>query len=171
MNASHDNPGDRKLWRRFAAAGAAKAGRDCPTAADLAAYVEARCDDAGRDRMEAHLAACPRCLGAVREARALLAAGPMLAPVRLVARAKALVPDSAAAARWRWAIRWAATAAAAIVIGLAGFFAGESTYQTRRTTEAAVARTIAFDLGELDGDAVVEEYLLETELAEEGGAQ
>jgi anti-sigma factor RsiW len=166
-------PSDEALWRRLAPRGrqgGAEGAGPCPAPGDLAAFIDGRASPPEQQRIEQHLAECPDCLAALREARDILAAGPAVAPRRLVARAKALVPAAAARprVRWRVAARWAASAAAAVVIGLAGFFAGASTYRSREATETTVAREVSFGLADGADEALaVEAYLFEP--AGEGG--
>ena len=149
---------DARLWRR-ASAGLEPAGGECPDAMVLAAYLDARLDAAEAERFEAHLAACPACLRALREARELLSAGPMVAPPRVVRSAKALV--AARRLRLRRAAGWAAAVAASVAIGLSGFVAGSATQRGRQVAEARVLEEASFGLADGTEElAALDEYVL-----------
>jgi anti-sigma factor RsiW len=174
MADEHGNmPSDEALWGRLAPrgrrGGAGGGSGPCPTPGDLAAFIDGRASPDERQRIEQHLAECDECLAALRDARDVLAAGPAVAPRRLVARAKALVPAAAPPrVRWRVAARWAAAAAAAAVIALAGFFAGASTYRSREATETRVAREVSFGLADGADEALAVEAQLFAPAAEGG---
>lgn len=167
-----EDPGDGELWRRYLRAGRRRIEPDqaCLDAADLAAYADGRTRGDQLDRIEAHLAACEECLSAVQEARALRRAPPPVAPPELVARAKSLVAARATAwrklgswvglrgrqGRWHRALRWAGGIAAAVLVGLAGFFAGSATYRSRQAADARIAAEVSFELpGSAEDDALL----------------
>jgi anti-sigma factor RsiW len=59
------NDDDRSLWRRHAAGRSAPGA--CPDDGTLAAFLDGRTPAGERERLEAHLALCPRCLAATLE--------------------------------------------------------------------------------------------------------
>lgn len=120
---------------------------DCPSAMDLAAYVDGRARDKA-ERIEAHLALCPRCLRAVIDARRLIAEPPMPAPKAVLDRAKAL--RRPAVLRWSVVVRWGAAVAASLLIGLAGLLAGSSLHRARAESEAKLVAEITFQLAAAD---------------------
>jgi anti-sigma factor RsiW len=147
VNPEQHVPSDRPLRLRLMRPPAGP----CPEAMLLAAYVDGAASADEVRQVEGHLAACPRCLAAVAEVRDLLAAGPMLTPDRVAARAKALAPAAARAARgsrWRDAARWAAAAAAIAVVGYAGFSAGNATCRSRSDQSAALVSEASFGLAD-----------------------
>jgi Spy/CpxP family protein refolding chaperone len=81
----------------------------CPEAIDLAEYIDGAGDDASRESIELHLAACDSCRNAVAHARCADAAGQ---PQRAVGRW--------IAATRRHAAMWGAVAAAALFAFVAG---------------------------------------------------
>ena len=60
------NDDDRSLWRRQAPRRSAP-GDACPDEGTLAAFLDGRAPAGERERLEAHLAHCPRCLAAALE--------------------------------------------------------------------------------------------------------
>jgi anti-sigma factor RsiW len=147
------NDADRTLWRRAVPSPGAGAS-PCPDELELAAWLDGRADADLAGRIESHLAECTDCLRAAEELRATLAAGPMMPPPQVVERAKRL-----GRGRWRrpavlWlrAGRWAAVAAAAVLVGYAGFTAGAATREKRQAAEAAVVREATFGLTNGSGE-------------------
>lgn len=99
----------------------------CPNGRALSAYLDGRLSEAEAVLFEEHLVACAACRRALVEARRLLAEPAALAPSGLTARAKALVAAPSAPVQawgWRAVASWAAAAAAAIALGVAGLNAG-----------------------------------------------
>ncbi len=154
---------DSRLWQRLAASAGSPSG-PCPDATDLASYLDGRSSDETAERIEGHLASCEQCLAAVRELRSLLSPGPVLPPATLIERAKSLVPaDAARDARrtagrrdvaWRRMSRWAAAAAAAVLISVAGFRTGLAAGRDPAREEMALVRELTFGLEETpDGQA------------------
>lgn len=119
-----ENPQDQQLWRRFSRP-RGPAG-PCPDENDLAAYLDGQASAAVAARIERHMARCGDCLAAVREIRAVL------------------VPPKARRV-WFAVARWSAAAAAAVLIALAGFFAGSATYRSRHRTDAALVAEMSFE--------------------------
>jgi predicted anti-sigma-YlaC factor YlaD len=145
----HD-PMEHRLWEQMNRAWPAEAG-PCPDALLLAAYIDGTATDAEVQRIDGHLAACPACLATVGEIRGLLAAPPMLAPRPVLDRAKALVLAAhVAAARTRWLTigRWAAAAAAAVIVGYIGFVAGHATWLGRDALANALVCETSFGLAD-----------------------
>jgi len=146
MNANdHTSQEDRELVHKLASRRHRRS--DCPTLADLAAYVDGTMDAEEAERIEAHLADCPTCLDTVLDARERVDAPPMVAPKAVLDRAKAVVPVRSA---WQPVVRWAAAVAASIAIGFAGLAAGSSVHRARRTQEARVTAEITFQLATAD---------------------
>jgi len=163
---------ERDLWRGLSRAGPPQADENdaCLDASDLAAYVDGRARGEDLAHIESHLAVCDRCLAAVRDARALVAQPAGIVPTELLSRVKALVPAGAAqpaAARpkarrrigswvglaggegaWKTALRWACAAAAAALVGLAGFLAGSATYRSRQAADAKLVAEVSFELAD-----------------------
>jgi len=146
---------DRQLWRRWAAP--SEAG-PCPDEMALAAYLDGSAPADEAERVEAHLAGCDACRHAVAELRSLLAGGPVLATPQVVTRAKSLLPAPTALAAklgrrrtWRRVARWAATAAAAVLVSYGGFQAGSATRIGRNTEQAALVSEMTFGLEEAPG--------------------
>lgn len=142
------DPTDLKRWRRFVALwndsssqAAGGGAADCLSEIDLAAWVEGQNghDDARRELIEAHLAACPACLAAMLEVRQSLASQAdsfTFVASEIVAAAKSLVlpsvPEMYVAenvrfARWIGIARWSGAAAASVLIGVLGWQAGQAT--------------------------------------------
>jgi hypothetical protein len=132
MNGAPDQHGDdRTLWRRVAPPAPDPA--RWPSPLELAAYLDGRLDDA--DRVEAAIAGDPDLLASVRDARGALATGPAadVTPRMIEAACRLVRADAAGshapASSWRIADwlrvgRWAAAAAASILIGIAGYWLG-----------------------------------------------
>ena len=151
------NFSEKQLWRRFAGERGAPAGA-CPSAGDLAAYLDGRLGKDERDAMESHLAACRTCLAAAREVRSLLDAQgeTLIAPPQSVidaARALVAAPSRPATvpaqrgfrlADWRPAARWGLTAAASIAICFVGYHVGESVFAVRGAAEDQLIAEISF---------------------------
>jgi anti-sigma factor RsiW len=159
-----DNTDDRRLWEQFRAALRAEvdAAGACPGMLDLAAYVDGRLDESHCDAVEAHLAACPACLQTVIETRELLAGGAMLCPPDVTKRAKAIRPKRRTTA----VLRWAASAAAAVLFALGGYLAGSATGTLDPDSETKLIREMSFGtIGETQDD------LLLVALADPGGAE
>ena len=135
---------DRRLWG--AARRGARTAGPCPDANDLAAWLDGRADQAAAERIESHLAVCPACVQAIGELRQLSQGGAMFVPPQVLARAKALVPARGRSGVWLRAGRWAAAAAAAAVVSLAGWQAGSATVHARRTVDSQAAAQLSFGL-------------------------
>jgi anti-sigma factor RsiW len=149
-NREQHDPMDRRLWERMNRARPAQAG-PCPDPLLLAAYVDGTATDAEVHRIDGHLAACPACLATVGEIRSLLAAPPMLAPEPVLERAKALVPAphiTATHTRWSAIGRWAAAAAAAVIVGYLGFVAGHATSLSREALADTLVCETSFGLAD-----------------------
>ncbi len=157
-----DNSDDRRLWEQFQAARQMETPGDCPGMLDLAGYVDGCLDESHGDAVEAHLAACPACLQAVLETRELLAADAMLCPPDVTKRAKALRP----ARRTSAVLRWAASAAAAVLFALGGYLAGSATGHFDPDSETRLLRDMSFGTV----DEMQDEQLL-VALTDQGGAQ
>ena len=133
MTSDPQAPDDRQRWRRYLLGHPVPAGV-CPGPVDLAAYVDRRLRRRRRDAVETHLAACPDCLAAVREAVALRDLSPPPASGEVTEAARALVtrsvrespppPLSPGTIFWRSAGRWGLAAAAALVVATTGFRLG-----------------------------------------------
>jgi len=166
------SPEDLELYRRYAARRAkGQAPGACPDARDLAAYHDGRADKALTERIEAHLARCDDCLAALIDARELDAAPAMLAPPRVIARARALVP-AVRPSRWRSAVRWATGATAAVVIGYLGFAAGVALDENRRATSQAIVAEVSFDQAAGEDDPLLAGTdVFEALLAQAGGVK
>lgn len=159
-----DNSDDRRLWEQFQTAQRAEVDvvGACPGMLDLAAYVDGRLDESHCDTVEAHLAACPACLQTVIETRELLAGSAMLCPADVTKRAKALRPARRTAA----VLRWAASAAAAVLFALGGYLAGNATGHFDPDSETNLVREMSFGtVGETQDDSLL------VALADPGGAE
>jgi anti-sigma factor RsiW len=149
-NHEQHDPMEQRLWERMNRARPAEAG-PCPDPRLLAAYIDGTATDAEVQRIDGHLAACPACLATVGEIRSLLAAPPMPAPKAVLDRAKALVPAAhvaAAPARWSAIGRWAAAAAAAVIVGYLGFVAGHATWLGREALADTLVCETSFGLAD-----------------------
>ncbi len=132
-----------QLLRRFTR-GFRQAAGPCPCGLELASYVDGRATEAQAARIEAHLAACPRCLEGVVQARRPDAADPV-APSRLVAQAKALVPLRLGRPfGWRRVASWAAVAAACAAFGFAGLITGSAVRYSKEQAQASLMSEILF---------------------------
>ena len=157
-----DNSDDRRLWEQFRLAQRAETPGDCPGMLDLAAYVDGRLDESHGDAVEAHLAACPACLQTVIETRELLAGSALLCPPDVAKRAKALRPKRRTAA----VLRWAASAAAAVLFALGGYLAGSATGHFDPDSETKLLREMSFGtVGEIQDDPLL------AALTDQGGAE
>jgi len=116
--------------------GAASRGSGCPSDAELAAFAGGGAGERERQRLEAHLGRCDRCLGVVGFHVRLASRAPGAVPETLLERVRPLAferrPDTS---RWRWA----AAAALAAVIG-AGLWATFSNPDARGAGRGAVTR-------------------------------
>jgi len=149
-NRQQNDPMEQRLWERMSPATPAQAG-PCPDPLLLAAYVDGTATDAEVQRIDAHLAACPACMAAIGEIRSLLAASPMLAPKPVLEQAKALVPAATVTAthtRWSAIGRWAAAAAAAVIVGYLGFVAGHATWLSREALADTLVCETSFGLAD-----------------------
>ncbi|MHC5022688.1 MAG: anti-sigma factor family protein [Planctomycetota bacterium] len=144
------------LERRLATSIPARA-VDCPDALTLASYLDGRAGPAERQSVESHLAACPECLLAVREARSIAGADPssIEVPPGVLAAARALVDHDAASAGdamrrrlvfpdWRAAARWSVAAAAMLIICLLGYQAGLSSLPESERTVPVATEDLSF---------------------------
>ena len=160
-------PKDAALWRRArqdwrAQAGAGELPGAAELAAEMAAYLDGRLEDAALARMDARLAASPEALDLALAARDALTAGSAPAPASLLARARALAADPAARAAespwllallapWRNGARRAAVgfaAAALILASVAGFELGRSGYAHSAAVESLMSEEIDLGLGQ-----------------------
>jgi len=152
---------DRLLWQRYVAAAGREGAGACPDAVDVAAWLEGRATPSLAERIEGHLAGCGKCLQAVEDLRAILAAPPVAAPRRVLERAEAL---ARAAARptvlWLRVGRWAGMAAAAVLVAYAGFAAGVATREGRQAVQAAVVHEATFGLVDGQDDDLLGDELL-----------
>lgn len=131
---------DLAAWRWYAPRAGKSGSGECPDELALAAWLDGRARPELADRIEAHLAECPDCLAAAADLRAILAGSPMLAPRQAVERAKALGRTRLRrhAGLWARAGRWAAVAAAAVLVSYAGLAVGEGASRSRQAVQAAV---------------------------------
>ena len=142
MNTSDArNPNDKELWRLYAQAPPAPSA-GCPSAADLAAYVDGRISKKRRRAIESHLAECDSCLEAICETSELRTEhvqAMIPAPPQVIEAAKALVSESSRPAvkshqtGWRiadWLAmgRIGAAAAASLAICILGYLTGERSF-------------------------------------------
>ena len=158
---------ERRLWERYSASHKPRRG-PCPDAAELAAYIDGRASPRQVEHIEEHLLACPQCLQAVCEARELLSAeAAAFVPPEVTAAAKALVSPPAQRAKTRrarisllWRVgRWAAAAAAALILGYGGFRAGQGTYRQRDAVEATLAAELSFGADDSSPEGLVDDEL------------
>ena len=168
--SADNSPQERRLWKRYSASHRPRPG-PCPDAVELAAYIDGRASPRQVEHIEEHLLACPDCLQAVREARELTSAEvTTFVPPEVIAAAKAALASPAERAGQRpgkylraalvWRIgRWAAAAAAALIISYGGFRIGQGTYRQHAAVEAALVAELSF--GEDDSAT---EGLLDDEL-------
>lgn len=154
------NQSDRSAAR--AALRAAGPAGPCLDEMALASYVDGRVGSRERDAVEAHLAGCPRCLRAVREARELLAQALAMPPLAVLRRAGALRPApkvGVAATAWSRVAVWSASAAAAVVFGTVGLLAGSGLGASRGQASVRTDREVAFDVARAPGGAVADDAL------------
>ncbi len=154
------NDAERELVRRFlAGSGRQPAGR-CPELLELAAYLDGRAEPAEGERIEAHLAACSRCLDALLDSRAAAAEPQPEVGTRLLDRVRALVPGALRrpVPRWRAAAGWAAGAAAVAAMVVAGLRAGAAVRRAELQTGERVVTEVTFGLAK---DAAPPDNLLD----------
>jgi anti-sigma factor RsiW len=147
----------------------------CPSAVDLAGYIDGRCiDEDQAGAIEFHLAQCSDCLAAVRDLRLMQLDGigahasmQLVAPHVLQA-AMALFPaDGLSGARsttdqrWWRAVRRASAAAAAVGLGVLGYHVGGSlpsasiTSSSGATQAYEIARSnLGSQASQLSGEAL-----------------
>jgi len=141
---------ERTLVRRVLRALADREASQCPGIYDLAGYLDGILPQETQDLLEGHFAACPACLDAMIEARALRA-GRVAAPVGTLECIRALAPDIRhRAARSHARLQWVAAAVAALAIGVAGLTAGSRLSRARHDAEETVLAAIAFEPDESD---------------------
>ncbi len=142
----------RPGWRATIAPGSAEEAAD-PLM--LAAYLDGTLDEAGREAIEAWMAATPEALGSMIAAREALAAEPPgPAPVSLVSRAQGLVraPLRVSAGLGAWLrgligfepeawrpLAWAGVTAALLVVSAGGFELGRLGAERLVTVQTAAA--------------------------------
>jgi anti-sigma factor RsiW len=129
------NEDDRSLWRRHAARRSAP-GDACPDEGTLAAFLDGRAPAGERERLEAHLALCPRCLAATLES-ARIDQFP-LAPVSGAHLERLTRAVAAAQGEPLRLPAWLAIAAALLLTLGSGFLLG-----ARATRDAAMLRSAA----------------------------
>ena len=152
MQRNVENQEDRQLWRRFSRQRGPGGAGPCPDESDLAAWLDGKASAMLAERVERHMARCGDCLAAVRDLRAILA-------------------PSKARRVWLGVVRWSAAAAAAVLIAVAGFFAGSATYRSQHRTDAALVTEMSFELVDPQADTVLagEDEDLDALLAWTGG--
>jgi anti-sigma factor RsiW len=126
---------DRRLWRRRAAGRRAPADA-CPGEGALAAFLDGRTPPDERERLEAHLALCPRCLAATLESARIDQVPPAPVSGELLARLTRAV--AAAQGEPLPLPAWLAIAAALLLTLGSGFLLG-----ARAMRDAAVLRSAA----------------------------
>jgi anti-sigma factor RsiW len=166
MNPHDANqPDDNALWRQWRdhfsrASSAVPITDECPSAVDLAAFIDGRWDRATAARMEAHAITCVSCAALAADVKAIeqsIRHTPPFIHPRMIERACGLVADSTDSApviRRRLtlagAIRvgtgWGVAAAAAIAIGLGGYQLGQATGPGSRVSDAEVVTAMSFGL-------------------------
>ena len=145
MSEEYGNGGDgARLWARarpgWRAAHGSRSAEDVSNPLMLSAYLDGALDEAGREAVEAWMAATPEALELMIAAREALAAEPPgAAPEALVSRAQGLVrapaTESAGLGAWlrgltgfdpeAWRpLAWAGVAAALLVVSAGGFELG-----------------------------------------------
>lgn len=150
---------ERQLACQFLGNACVDAG-PCPEAAELAAYADGRLAAAEAERAEIHLAACPRCLDALMDVRALASGASEAAPASVVAAAKEIVAGRARRSAWRAIAGWAAVAAAAVAVGAAGLGAGAAVNEARRQTDERLVAEVTFDsMGDAPRSDLLEGFL------------
>lgn len=158
---------DRETRRRLDGGSASSTPPGCPDPNRLAAYLDGTASGQERDEVDTHLLSCPKCLGALRELRSFLGAGPFEVPADVVRRAKALVwgpgPDArptvvplpslrARPARLlREAAAWTAAAAVAVLLSLAGHDLGRYACRDRHAAFSVLSSETSFGLTDPGG--------------------
>ena len=180
-----DNPMDRDLWRRYRRGAPPGEGQELAPL-DLAAYLDALGGEPDRGRIESHLADSAQARRALVEVADLLRAPAMTVPPAVLNRAKSLAPGAersvwrrlgswvgvrAGGSRFQIALRWAAATAAAVLIGFAGYFAGQSTYHSQQEAETALVTEMSFELAGAEADPLLSEGELDALLPLNGGAK
>lgn len=175
----HDviQPDDAAVWRQWRdqtgrASDAAQAADDCPSALDLAAFIDGRCDAATRAQIESHLCACALCRAAEADVMAVQQASidstSFVRPLALEWAHK-LVPASlpevivihhrlSFSSALRVVTGWGVAAAAALAIGLAGYQLGHAAGPSVQLSDDAVATAMSFGLlddSSNDGDVLI----------------
>ena len=146
----HDPMSENRLWATYRSApGSCAAGTaGCHSALDLAAYLEERLAVEAMERLESHLAACPACRSAVREARVLLTLAVDTAPDDVLARARELDaadPPIIRVSRERILARvgrWGFAAAASLAVCVVGYQSGAGVTDPADTALTADALTL-----------------------------
>lgn len=140
---------DRELWRRWRALGEVA---PAPDAMAVAAYAEHRLGETEAESVEDWLATDPTAWSELAAARAAAQLDSAAADAALIARASALVPDTAGLPRdgtviplrrpapaWRSALAWSSIAASLIATSLVGFSLGSDAYRSLSGTQVAAA--------------------------------
>lgn len=163
----HDaiQPDDAAVWRQWRdqtgrASDAAQAMDDCPSALDLAAFIDGRCDAAAKARIESHLIACAMCQAAMADVTAALQVlneSPAFVRPQALERARRLVSASSpevivishrlsVTRAMRIGTGWGVAAAAALAIGLGGYQLGQAAGPSVQLSEDAVLTAMSFGL-------------------------
>jgi hypothetical protein len=166
MNQHDANqPDDNALWRQWRdhlgrSGSSAPTVDECPSALELAAFVDGRCDQATVARIESHAINCLVCAALTADVKAIEEAichTPPFVHPRMLERARGLVADSSdsvpaisrrltLAGAIREGTGWGVAAAAAIAIGLGGYQLGQATGPGSRVSEAQVVTAMSFGL-------------------------
>ena len=131
-----DESRDQQLWRRFKAGASAPRKSICPDANDLGAFLDGRLTEARQEAVEQHLVGCDSCLGALLEARELLAHPPQ--PI------------------WRKLAASVAVAAALILACALGFFFGSRTLAHSEEAADLLSSEISFGLADGPTNTILE---------------
>lgn len=138
---------DRELWRRWRALGEVA---PVPDAMVFAAYAEHRLSETEAEGVEDWLATDPQAWSELAAARAAARLDGAPADTALIAKACALVTDTAGLPRdgavvplrrpapaWRSALAWSSIAASLIATSLVGFSLGSDAYRSLSGTQVA----------------------------------
>jgi anti-sigma factor RsiW len=146
------------------------ASHECPALIELASYADGTLDEDAGDAIELHLARCPACLAAVRDARLARGQGDQsltFVPAHVLNAAMALVEAPAAAfgkrySGWMIYTRRVAAVAASLAICLLGYRVGAAISAVNAADAATDDFASAVSFGVLDVSASDSEFFADT---------
>jgi anti-sigma factor RsiW len=168
MDPGTSNEGhDRQRWETYArrSAGTSEKRAGHLDELTIAAFLDRRLDDAGRQAVEDHLADCPECAAIVHESHDLLAEETqVLVPRHVLQAARALVGGRTVGpgVLWRNTAWWSAAAIITLAVGFGGYRVGHSTLPEAEVADRlGDALSFSMEQGDFDLDAVLMDLPIE----------